>query len=62
MTDAIGALGNSCGRRIDGDACEGRLLARAGQQCMGVPEGTQPTRLDPGVQSLVGVPGAHEPH
>ena len=41
MTDAIGALGNSCGRRIDGDACEGRLLARAGQQRMGFPEGTQ---------------------
>ena len=49
MTDTIGALENSCGRRIDGDACEGRLLARAGQQRMGFPEGTQATRLDPGV-------------
>lgn len=62
MTGTIGALGNSCGQGIDGDACEGRLLARAGQQRMGFPEGTQATWLDPGVQSLVGVPGAHEPH
>ena len=62
MTDTIGALENSCGRRIDGDACEGRLLARAGQQRMGFPEGTQALGWTPGVQSLVGVPGAHEPH